>query len=46
MTLTQAINAVTFDFKGTGVCCFVCSFTNQMNFLMMHNVAKRLKFVM
>ena len=25
---TQAIDVVAFDFKGTGVCCFVSGFTD------------------
>ena len=33
-------DVVTFDFKDTGVCCFVCGLNNYpMNFILMHNVA-------
>ena len=47
MTDTQATEAVTFDFKGTGVVCFVCGTSEyQMNFFLLHNVAKCSRFVM
>ena len=39
---THATDAVAFDFKGTGVRCVVCGTFDlyQMNFLLVHNVAK------
>ena len=41
MTDTQTTDVVTFDFKGTGVRCVVCSTIDyQMNFVLVHNVAK------
>ena len=41
MTDTQAIDVVTFDFKGTGVSCFVSGSTDyQMNLFLLQNVSK------
>ena len=41
MTDTQASDVVTFDFKGTCVRCVVYgTFEYQMNFFLLHNVAK------
>ena len=41
MTDTQAIDVVTFDFKGTCVRCFVGGSTDyQMNLSLMQNVSK------
>ena len=38
---TQATDVVTFDFKGTSIRLVVFgTIDNQMNFLLMHNVAK------
>ena len=46
MTDTQATDVVTFDFKGTGVRSVVCAtIDNQMNFWLVHNVAKSPRFV-
>ena len=40
-TDTQAIDVVTFDFKGTRVCCFVSVSTDyQMNLSLLQNVLK------
>ena len=41
MTDTQATDVVTFDFKGTGVCCVICGTIDyEMNFFWVHNFAK------
>ena len=41
VTDKQASNVVTFDFKGTCVRCVVYgTFEYQMNFFLLHNVAK------
>ena len=41
MTDAKATDVVTFDFKGTGVRCVVCvTIDYQMNFILVHNVAK------
>ena len=41
ITNTHATDVVTFDFKGTGVRCAVCSTSDyQIFFLFVHNVAK------
>ena len=41
MTDTQAIDVVTFDFKGTHVCCFDSGSTDyQINFCKVQNVSK------
>ena len=41
MTDTQAVDAVTFDFKGTHVRCILCGSTDyQMKFINVHNIAK------
>ena len=41
MTDTQAIDIVTFDFKGTGVRCVDCGTTDyQMNFVLVNNISK------
>ena len=41
MTDTEAIDAVTFDFKGTRVRCFVSGSTGyQMDFSSMQNISK------
>ena len=46
MTDTQATDVVTFDFKGTCVRCVVCATIDyQMNFCLVHNVAKCSRFV-
>ena len=38
---THTVDVVTFDFKGTRVCCLVRDSTDyQINFLKMHNVSK------
>ena len=39
LTDTQTTDVVTFDFKGTGVRCFVCSTIDyQMNFFLVHTL--------
>ena len=41
MTDTQTTDVVTFAFKGTGVHLYISGvFDYQMNFLLLHNVAK------
>ena len=38
---TQAFDVMTFNYKGTCVCCVVGSYTNcQMNFVSVQNVGK------
>ena len=47
MTGIQATDVVTFKFKGTGVHCVVFgTIAYQINFFLVHNFAKRSKFVM
>ena len=47
MTDTHDTDVVTFDFKGIGVRCVVCDTIDyQMNFVLVHNVAKCSRFVM
>ena len=47
MTYTQTTDVVIFDFKGTGVRCVVYGTIDyQMNFVLVHNVAKCSSFVM
>ena len=47
MTDTQASDVVTFDFKGTCVHCVVYgTFEYQMNFFLLHYVAKCSRSVM
>ena len=47
MTDTQAIDAVTFDFKGTCVRCFVSGSTDyQMNLSLLKKVSKLSQWVM
>ena len=47
MTDTQAIDVVTFDFKGTHVRCFVSGSTGyQMNLYWLQNVSKWSQLVM
>ena len=47
MTDTQATDVVTFDFESTGVRCVVCGTSDyEMNFFLMHTVAKCSWFVM
>ena len=46
MTYTQATDVVTFDFKGADFRCVVCGFIDyQINFILVHNVAKWPRFV-
>ena len=46
MTDTQAIDVVTFDFKGTRVRCFFSGSTdNQMDYAKVQIISKRSKFV-
>ena len=46
MTDTQAIDVVTFDFKGTRVHCFVSGYTGyQMDYSYIQIIAKWSKFV-
>ena len=47
MTDTQVIDVVTFDFKGTCVCCFVSGCTDyQMNWSLLQNFSKWSQWVM
>ena len=47
MTETQAIDVVTFDFKGARVRCFISSSTDyQINFFKLQNVSKSSQLVM